>query len=339
MRSLRGLSSLQAPTAHLFSRPYYTRFHPSFKHNPFGHHRTFHASPQRQIFAPVSATILSLHTATGLPWALTLPLTALLVRVVLLGWPSKLHHRAIQNRLACQPLLSALKFAIRDRVMKQHAERGPKYCDQVVRREFRDKQRELEKRWHAQRWKLYLPILQLPVWLTVMETLRQMCGTHEGLLGLALRWFRGAQEQGQENSREALEALEAPAGVSVEQSFSSEGALWFPDLLVPDPQCTLPLILTGSLLVSLHFSERLWRRNGQSRSRKQRIFSNSMKIMALAIFPATLQVPSALLVYWISSAWLGLGQNVVLELLYPRPKTVTPCKPRKRRFLAPRALN
>lgn len=160
-------------------------------------------------------------------------------------------------------------------------------------------------------WKNNLSFLQFPVWLTAVEAVRKMCGKEVGLLGLM---FGTAGE-----TKEIQEAMRANG---MELSLANEGALWFPDLLVPDPMLVLPFMLSGMMFLNLANT------SAKNPSVAQRRLMNTLKIVALAIGPLTLHIPSAMLVYWISSSSFALGQALILERLMPVKPPVTPCKPR-----------
>ncbi|KAH0543615.1 hypothetical protein FGG08_002053 [Glutinoglossum americanum] len=299
-------------------------------------HRGFHSTPQPQFIEPViSAThyvLETLHTTTPLPWVGVLPLTAFLVRATFTA-PLAIYSRRVQQRqLALRYVLLAWRDQIRHRTLREWGATGRKNCESRITKAIRLKQSELYKRWSCERWKLFLPLAQLPVWLVVVETIRRMCGTHKGLLGLI---FSTREEIPSSN----IPNLEAPTGVlttqtqnlgdflgsieagnlkelvTIEPSFAQEGALWFQDLLVPDPLLILPFVLSGSLFMNLYLGTRDVRT--KKLSVYQRRWMNTLKIFALAIGPMTLQVPSAILVYWISSSFFALGQNVLLDKFLP----------------------
>ena len=154
-----------------------------------------------------------------------------------------------------------------------------------------------------------LPLAQLPIWLTAIEAVRAMCGTRAGLLGMILR---------SENA--------ATAGVPTAPSLATEGILWFPDLLVPDPQLVLPFLLSGAVFLNLTHA----RSGVGNQSVWQKRLHRSLMIVALALGPLTLQVPSAMLVYWISSSLLALLQAMILDRAMPMPPAIKPCDPMKR---------
>ncbi len=152
-----------------------------------------------------------------------------------------------------------------------------------------------------------------------------MCGAGEGLLGTGSNLLRGI---GVETDRETtLNALSGSA-VPVESSLAEEGALWFPDLLAPDPCLVLPFLLSGTLFANLHLSSRSRTRDGRQSSRTAQAFEKTMKLLALAIGPLMLQFPSGLLLYWISSSMLAIVTKYLTDRLMPFRRPPEPCKPK-----------
>lgn len=298
--------------------------------------RSFHHTPTRRFIEPAileTHNLLELvHTSTGLPWIASLPLGALIIRTVFTTPLSVYSQRVLQRQSALGPLVQAWQHQIRRQVLAEAGTLGPVECEKRVKKAVREKSRELYKRWGCQRWKLYLPVAQAPVFLVAIETIRRMCGTQEGLLGLALKQFRSGGGVVVDTPRDAaLGSLKEMDGhvVGLEESFAQEGGLWFQNLLEPDPLLLLPFILSGTLLASI--SVKTWRRSGRaSQSVLQRRFTNALKIVAILIVPATLQVPSAMLVYWISSAAFAFAQSVLLDRIMPlRFPLTSPFKARK----------
>ena len=168
---------------------------------------------------------------------------------------------------------------------------------------IKTKRGQIYKRFECGSWKNYLSILQLPVWITAVEAIRKLCGVHVGLLGMMF---------GREFDTPELNETARVAGM--ELSLGSEGMLWFPDLLVPDPMLVLPFMLSGVVYMSLANS------TAKNPTKGQRRLMNALKIVALAMGPLTLQMPSAMLVYWISSSGFALAQARILDRLMPLPK-------------------
>jgi len=197
--------------------------------------------------------------------------------------------------------------------MQEVGHLGPVVAQRTVVKKMREKQREIYTRFGCGRWKLFLPIVQLPIWLLAIETIRKMCGTRTGLLGLIAAQFSSSADP-----------PSGPEGVLVEETFATEGALWFENLLVPDPQLILPFMLSGVMFLNLSHAQR-----GANQTIWQRRLMNSLKVVALAIGPLTLQIPSAMLVYWISSGLLAYTQGAILDKIMPVKPPVLPCKPKR----------
>ena len=313
--------------------------------------RRFHASPPRPFldscFTVTHTLITSIHSVTGFPWSATLPLTALLLRLTVIGPLTTYGHSITLQRSALSPLMHAWQHVFRRQVMKDHAALGPVACQKIVKERYDRKWREMVKARGVQFWKVSLNWLQLPVFLVVIETVRKMSGVGDGLLGLLMKRFKESEDVSQIGGvrYEAIQDGAIPGEIipngafqnplestiiSTEPAFATEGILWFPNLLLPDPQLILPFLLSGVLFTNIFFHESVARRASSSPpSNFQKRLRNALKIVALAIGPLTLQVPSAMLVYWISSSLCALGQNVFLEWYMPHPKAVVPCKPRQ----------
>ncbi|KAL8746636.1 MAG: hypothetical protein Q9184_007720 [Pyrenodesmia sp. 2 TL-2023] len=328
--------------------------------------KAFHTSSRRQFLdtclSETHGLIIGLHAFTGLPWAATLPLTALLVRSVLIAPVTTYVHITNRRRLEHQPLIQAWTHVFRDEVMKDHAVEGPVKCQKLVRKKLLQKSAEIYRGAGTQLWKSFLGYLQIPVWLTLIETIRRMCGNREGLLGMIQSMFFGSNQVAtvpseqeskaevalsepissiddlQVASPDGLDVLESisPDGLDVlesigkdpliplESSLATEGALWFHNLLLPDPHLALSFILSGSLLANIFYQERRAKKRGWEPSAMQRGFGNFFKIAALAVGPLTLSFPSAIHLYLISSSVSGLANTVLLNHYLPITTTSQP---------------
>ena len=281
--------------------------------------RTFHASPQpRFLDAAITSThtlLEGLHSFTGLPWAYTLPLSALAIRTAFVLPFSIYSRRAAQKQATLTPLVMSWQHQLRKETMREVGHLGPGVAHSTLLKKTRKKRNEIYSRWGCGRWKMFLPIIQVPIWLTAIETIRKMCGTSTGLLGMIAATFTSGKDAA------GLEDSAIITGVETELSFATEGALWFQDLLLPDPQMILPFMLSGTILLNLtHAAPR-----GMKMSTFQRRLSNSLKIVGLVIGPLILHVPSAMLVYWISSSMLAYTQALVLDRVMPvKPPNVAP---------------
>ncbi|KZF23804.1 hypothetical protein L228DRAFT_238322 [Xylona heveae TC161] len=341
MSTLRGISS---KSFRLQRISYSTPLRPSC--------RSFHSSRPKQFIEPAIAQthliLETIHTATGLPWVAAIPLTALAIRAAVVLPLSIWGRKSAQKRLELQPLVNAWQRQIvrrgvkglntPDRELSILAMKVAKLPDPVGHPRSQEVMKSLQyvvrggiyKRWGCRWYASFAPILQLPVFLLVIETLRKMCGTHEGLLGLLSKPFLMASEALKSidaGRSDVLDALATShANIPLETSMSYEGALWFPDLIASDPMLVLPFMLSGVMFANISSASRGGAR-GVERTKRQRWLTNTLKLMALAVGPATLQMPSALLIYWISSSAFGLVQSFLLDKFMPLRLPVKPLKP------------
>lgn len=306
--------------------------------------RIFHSSALRRFldlescYAFTHTALTGLHSVTGLSWAATLPCTALIIRVVFLSPISIYTHKIRERRRLLRPLVLAWAHVIARKVLQEHGKEGPIVFRKIAFKESSAKGKEIAKRHGAQMWKLFLPIVQLPLFLVMIETLRKMCGMPGGLLGLFSGWYSKSDEATLKHVVEGLagdtmqsytipfDQADQSAVISLEQSFANEGALWFSDLLVPDPLLILPFALSGTMFLNIYYHSIFAK--GETQSRWQVRIQNVLMIMALAVGPLTLQIPSGILVYWVSSSLCAVGSTMVLEAYLPRAPTFKPPKSR-----------
>ncbi|EEP77093.1 predicted protein [Uncinocarpus reesii 1704] len=187
---------------------------------------------------------------------------------------------------------------------------------------LRKKMKELYKRWNIRPWTRYAPWVQLPVWLTMMESIRRMVGMSGGLLNIIQSWVEKHPE--------------APK-VPIVQSLSTEGALWFPDLLVADPNGVLPAILAATVFTNVTWGWKTQSPEEISKMvlRKERIKARGLGILkrtfqasALLLWPVMTmsEVPAGMLIYWISSTLFATAQTRILPKIIAAKPTPTPCK-------------
>ncbi|RMJ26662.1 inner membrane protein Cox18 [Aspergillus sp. HF37] len=342
MRPLRSLASLRGPHVRSkLSSQQARHFHPT-KPAPF---------PD-----VASGFIYGIHALTGLPWVYSLPLTAITVRL-LVAMPlqiyTKVHARREQN---LAPILHSWKvnyqreirwLRSRSHLKEPLLETAPKILDarrrpsvhrqesearasaaqaseafhhtpaseltKILKNRVEDRRKEIYSAWRVPRFYKAANFLQLPVWLMVMESVRNMCGDDRGLLRYIGSLIGNSWHPGEAFNSVPLEA---------EPSLATEGALWFPDLLVGDPTCILPVLLSASIILNIRTG---WKgtppKEAADLPRKEmllRVFPASLKgplyFLALYIgYSASFGMPSALMVYWLTSTNMATLQTVLLD--------------------------
>ncbi|KAL4944220.1 hypothetical protein BDV06DRAFT_112700 [Aspergillus oleicola] len=296
------------------------RFHPT-KPAPF----------VNEVLGVASGFVYGVHTVSHLPWALSLPLTALIVRMAV-ALPLQMFVK-IQSRKAAD--ITPLQMAWRDHYQneaarKAHTERPMSQSEamRLVAKQGREKYNELRRRWGLVRYYPAMSFLQLPVWISIMESIRAMSGNSSGLAPYLLSLLSSSA-----SNSDAVH-------LAVEPTLATEGALWFPDLLAGDPTGVLPVLLTVSVLTNV---SRGWKsptfksiadmpRAQMRRELAFRSLKIFVQVLALNVGFASYayQMPAALMIYWITSTNIATLQTALLQkFMFPYPSL----KPWKRVFI------
>ncbi|KAJ9602047.1 hypothetical protein H2200_013407 [Cladophialophora chaetospira] len=197
--------------------------------------RAFHSSRPNQLFEflePVSQTIQwgfhELHTQTGLPWYLTIPLGASIIRM---SWVPVLiltsHLR--KSREHVTQLLSAWRKAYQETASIKFP-RGTladaKKAEAWVVEQLKKRRQAIRKHErYAGSWvDPALSISFIPIWILSMDCIRRMAGDTRTVT--ALLW-------------EGSDTVSKPS--IVEPGFATESLFWIPSLASADPLWILPL--------------------------------------------------------------------------------------------------
>lgn len=268
----------------------------------------------------VSASFIhGVHSISGLSWVASIPLTALIVRMTVampLQMYTKIQARKEQD---IAPIMTSWRHHYQEQVRKDvnRSRDDPLLARQAVGellKRVTRKKRALNKVWGIHRFWKPVPFLQLPVWLSIMESLRAMSGNTSGLVPYLLSLMRDS----------------SATSVAVEPSLATEGGLWFPDLLAGDPTGILPLALTLSILTNIRTG---WKvpalkdiadlpRAELARHSASRLVRLFLQILALNIGVASYvyEMPCALLVYWITSTNVATAQSLLLgKFMFKKP--------------------
>ena len=290
------------------------------------HTRGFHATSRRpflDVCIPAHGVFEGLHSITSLPWSATIPITAVLVFGFARAPIAYYIHVVSQRQRDIVPLLVQARLMLENKVMREDADRTAAEREKRVNVLFQAACTAVRKSHNCQHWKLWLGFTKFPVWYVMMETIRRMTGTEEGVIGL-VRSTMGRRDHSGFLEPSAL----------MDPSLAAEGLLWFSNLQRADPYLILPFILSATLII------RARRRYGSSlvvfeprmeditkeyakdpevpnlrkhELRRQRIAA----ILALAAGPATLQIPSAMLLYWITTSVCEISTALLLQKWMP----------------------
>lgn len=270
--------------------------------------RKFSATPRRpfldECLVQTHTFISAIHDMTGLPWAASIPLVAVLVRLVILH-PLHIYGGIVYERqVKLYFQLAESRIGLEKKIKQEHSNKSERDRQEIQAREVVRIWRKMVKQNRAQTWRSYFVWIKIPVWFTMMETIRRMTGTEDGMLNLttkSLTALKGKQDPGPATT----DGL-----IPMEPSLATEGMLWFNDLMMPDSSLILPFALSGIIFAgyslgrgtlgfrpppgsTLEHASRVLHLN----LRKRRM----LKFGALLAGPATLMFPSAMLLYWIPS--------------------------------------
>ena len=268
--------------------------------------RDFSATPQRpfidECLIGTHTVITAVHDTTGLSWAVTIPLLAFLVRIVIVTPIDLYGDRACRKGWEVGRQLEGSRLAIEKEVQEVHKDKSPVELRRLQNIALRSVSRQLTKQNGAQSWRGWMRFVKVPICLTVMETMRRMTGTEDGMLSLAARsltTFKG---------RQYPEPSTADDLIPLEPSFATEGILWFDNLMVPDPLLILPFAMSGVMFgMSGRYRAKFLLSPGSSPERVMKVshlnyrWNKCLKLAALTVGPATLLFPSAMLLYCIST--------------------------------------
>ncbi|XP_068596721.1 TBC1 domain family member 9B-like [Brachionichthys hirsutus] len=96
---------------------------------------------------------------------------------------------------------------------------------------------------------------------------------------------------------------------ALQTDLTAGGALWFPDLTLPDSTWILPacLGLTNLLIIEVFSLQSV------TPSRLQRVGTNVLRGLSVLMIPIGATVPSSMVLYWLTSSLVGLTHNLVLR--------------------------
>jgi inner membrane protein COX18 len=258
----------------------------------------------------------------GLPWYAAIPVSALIVRgLVVLTLGSRVRENT-GRYVALHPLRKAISIGIRDRLSRKGGFTSPKHGQIAISRAVKQSNKELDNRWTCSlRGQLGWSVAQLPIFMIMQDVLRRMTAALEGLWGMALNSVGLNKSQLTEGRAYSTDIANNPW---FEPSLANEGMLWFPDLLVPDPTGILPYAVSVVMLANIALSNNT-PTSPKAKSSWQRNLRITMMCAAASIGPLCQGLPASLMLYWLSSSCSAMLWNVYLDQKYPAIKGIAPC--------------
>jgi inner membrane protein COX18 len=289
--------------------------------------RQFHASrPHRFVDEALQlsrAAFETVHAASGLSWGPSILLTGVLVRVLFLPLELAFKHNKKRFQLY-QPLLQAWRseFLRQAKIKEQKGELpyGPKAVEWWMDQQVDKKRRLLQLKYGYRPWVGFLPLAAAPAWIINIDVLRRMAGMKQSLISFFVN------ENGDID----------PSLIPPEPSLALEGFLWIPQLTMADPQAILPITLWALVFsqVYLRFKDvpsmtaRQIQNLSSRKKQLQAVLRNRIKEVNLlfAIFLGPwlilLQLPSALVLYWIATSGTLVLERLLVNRILGVSKTL-----------------
>ncbi|KAI5964331.1 COX18 [Candida pseudojiufengensis] len=261
----------------------------------------------------------NLHEFTGLPWWALIPITTFTLRSIWTLPLAIIQRKRIQKQSSLKPIISAMGPILRMNLAKKVSNankviQNPQ-TDETTRatlapmtnmtyeqilllstKETRKRQKQLFKKYNVQLWKNFiLPVFQIPLWVIMSITMRDLSG-----------W----------SSWDNLH------NKALDPTLYSEGCLWFQDLAVADPTHVFPLILGVISLCNIEWTFKTLDLARLTQKLKYRptitdAIANFSRLSIVFMMAISIHAPAALVLYWISSQFYSLIQNIVMDLKYP----------------------
>ncbi|XP_073446550.1 cytochrome c oxidase assembly protein COX18, mitochondrial isoform X2 [Dendrobates tinctorius] len=226
--------------------------------------------------------LLSVQEVTGLPWWVTIMCTTIVLRTAV-TLPLSVYQMHILGKVEkLQPEIKDLAKELQYEVAVYGKQQG--WSDKVAKFHFRKNMKriikELYVRDNCHPFKASLIMwIQIPMWIFISLALRNFSFNSSG------------------------------SNTDVHMQLQNGGALWFPDLTMPDSTWILPVLLGSiNLLLVEMFALRT-----VEMSRFQKYLTNIVRGISILMIPIAASVPSCMALYWVSSSLVGLVHNLLLR--------------------------
>ncbi|XP_018425896.1 PREDICTED: mitochondrial inner membrane protein COX18 [Nanorana parkeri] len=237
--------------------------------------------------APVhlaESALISLQEVTGLPWWASILCTTVVLRTAV-TLPLSIYQMNILAKVEnLQSEIASLAKQLHYEVSVYGKQQG--WSEKDSKFHFRKNMKrivtDLYVRDNCHPFKASLIMwIQIPMWIFVSVALRNFSFCTSG----------------------------STTGMMLHKQLQEGGALWFPDLTVPDSTWILPISLG---LINLLIVEMFALRKIEL-SKFHRYITNLIRTVSIVMIPIAATVPSCMALYWVSSSTVGLTHNLLLR--------------------------
>ncbi|KAL7313245.1 hypothetical protein PS15m_007012 [Mucor circinelloides] len=244
------------------------------------------------ILAANESILYGIHNA-GMPWWATIVASTLLLRTTMTLPIAIYQQRAMGKMINLAPMIQSWAETLKVQVAKESKQHGWPYqkYQQELQKQYKQKVNHIYAHHGCARWKmLLLPWVQIPLFVSMSLTLRH-------LTAYPLPWL------GQTSSLPA-------------EGLSDGGLAWFMDLTAVDSTMVIPVMIGAGNLINVELNA--WYARGKQ-SKTQKIMTNAFRVLSVAFVPIAANAPMAIGLYWFSSAWYSVVQNIAFKI--PRVRT------------------
>ncbi|ORE09345.1 hypothetical protein BCV72DRAFT_201833 [Rhizopus microsporus var. microsporus] len=252
----------------------------------------------------VNESILTYIHNTGFPWWTTIIASTLLLRSTLTLPIAVYQQRSVGKMIELAPMIQSWAETLKVQVGKDSRDRGRSYkmYQHELQKQYRKKVNAIYAQYGCSRWKvLLLPYVQIPLFVSMSLTLRH-------LTAYPLPWFG--------------RTAELPA-----DGLTDGGLGFFTDLTATDSTFILPILIGAGNLVNVELNA--WYARGMQTPR-QKWMTNIFRALSVAMVPIATYAPTAISLYWVTSAWYSVGQNVSFRVPAVRSTLGMPALPSKK---------
>lgn len=236
-----------------------------------------------------------LHEKTGIPWIYLIPLSTLTIRTLCTLPLNIIQRKRIIKQQELNKIVQSNKPIIRLR-LAQTNKLTPEQIQLLTMKEYKKRQKQLYQKYKAPIWKnAMLPLVQLPIWMSNSIAIRQL--TELRVSRATGDWFKDLSYQGVDLTGPLLD---------------------YPILV--------PLVLGYLSMCNVEMNNKMMTKYSTSRvnlevKEKQSSMFKSIirvsRISCLFMMSVSSQTSLLLSLYWITSQFYSLCQNIILDKLYP----------------------
>ncbi|KAI9292242.1 hypothetical protein K502DRAFT_367780 [Neoconidiobolus thromboides FSU 785] len=228
----------------------------------------------------------NIQSMTHLPWWLTISVSTILLRTTITLPIAIYQQKQYQKYRQLKPLLVSWGNTLKKEYQTAKVnEIGYLFnMQRFIKSEYKTKIQSIYKQYNYSPASIYLlPIIQIPFFVVMSLSLRAICGYP--IFDLDLDNFHL-------------------------QEFSIGGYSWFSNLIAPDPTNILPILIGATHLLNIEVNQLFLK---AVVNKNEKYINYVLRGMALVMIPVAIVSPSALSVYWLTSANFSLVQNLLFR--------------------------